>query len=112
MSQSITRIKRKQVRMTGSDLQHPVPAMSRMTLDGETPVNASGQPQDGHVQRGEQIVNPFEIVAVDEYGIDYDKLIDNFGTRRIDQAILDRFEKLTGHKPHHYLRRGLFFSQR
>jgi len=98
--------------MTGSKPQHPVPAMSRMTLDGETPINASEQPQDGHIQTGEQIVNPFEIVAVDEYGIDYDKLIDQFGTRRIDQAILDRFEKLTGHKPHHYLRRGLFFSQR
>ena len=98
--------------MTGLEHQHPVPAMSRMTLDGERPVNASEQTQDGHIQRGEQIVNPFEIVAVDEYGIDYDKLIDKFGTRRIDEAILERFERLTGHKPHHYLRRGLFFSQR
>jgi len=98
--------------MASSEPQHPVPSMSRMTLGGERPVDASELTQDGHIQRGEQIVNPFEIVAVDEYGIDYDKLIDKFGTRRIDQAILERFERLTGHKPHHYLRRGLFFSQR
>lgn len=44
--------------------------------------------------------------------IDYDKLIDQFGTRRIDDALLERFEKLTGQKPHPLIRRGMFFSHR
>lgn len=35
-----------------------------------------------------------------------------WNTSLIDQALLDRFEKVTGHKPHRWLRRGLFFSHR
>lgn len=38
--------------------------------------------------------------------IDYDKLIKDFGCKRIDDALLERFEKVTGHKPHVFLRRG------
>ncbi|KAF8319420.1 tryptophanyl-tRNA synthetase [Clavulina sp. PMI_390] len=44
--------------------------------------------------------------------IDYDKLIEQFGTRKIDDELLKRFEALTGQKPHPLLRRGLFFSHR
>jgi tryptophanyl-tRNA synthetase len=44
--------------------------------------------------------------------IDYDKLITQFGTRKVDAALLERFEKLTGKKPHVFLRRGMFFSHR
>lgn len=33
-------------------------------------------------------------------------------TSKIDHALLERFEKVTGHKPHRWLRRGLFFSHR
>lgn len=47
-----------------------------------------------------------------QLAIDYDKLIDQFGTRRIDPALLERFERLTGHRPHILLRRGMFFSHR
>jgi tryptophanyl-tRNA synthetase len=83
-----------------------------MTLDANTLTNATEEPQTSRSQRAEQIVNPFTIEAADEFGIDYEKLIETFGTRKIDQAILDRFEKLTGQKPHRYLRRGHFFSQR
>lgn len=59
-----------------------------------------------------QIVDPWQVVAASDKGVDYDKLIKKFGSTRIDQKILDRFEKVTGHKPHHMLRRGIFFSQR
>ena len=45
-------------------------------------------------------------------GIDYDKLIRDFGSEKISQELLDRMERLTGRKPHHWLRRGLFFSHR
>ena len=98
--------------MTTSELpQHPVPALSEMTLDDPIDIATIDGPA-ANIQRGEQIVNPWEVVGADEFGIDYDKLIEQFGTRKIDQATLDRFERLTGRKPHRYLRRGHFFSQR
>jgi hypothetical protein len=98
--------------MTSPEPQNPVPALTKMSLDENPIAGAAGTEHQTHIQRGEQIVNPFEIAAADEYGIDYDKLIETFGTRKIDQATLDRFERLTGEKPHRYLRRGHFFSQR
>lgn len=65
----------------------------------------------------EQIITPFDVSGgVDEHGkaiaIDYDKLIVKFGSQRIDKAILDRFERLTGRPPHRLLRRGMVFSHR
>ncbi|KAL0580449.1 tryptophan--tRNA ligase [Marasmius crinis-equi] len=65
----------------------------------------------------EQKVTPWEVQgSVDQDGqqqaIDYDKLIQQFGTRRVDDALLERFEKLTGKRPHIFLRRGMFFSHR
>lgn len=65
----------------------------------------------------DQVVTPWDVqgsVSVDgkQQAIDYDKLIDQFGTRRIDDALLARFEKLTGRRPHVLLRRGMFFSHR
>ncbi|KAI1358780.1 tryptophanyl-tRNA synthetase [Xylaria arbuscula] len=44
--------------------------------------------------------------------IDYKKLVEEFGTKLIDQAVLDRFERITGHKPHRFLRRQIVFSER
>ena len=35
-----------------------------------------------------------------------------FGSLRIDQQLLSRIETLTGKPPHHFLRRGIFFSHR
>jgi tryptophanyl-tRNA synthetase len=68
-------------------------------------------------QPHDQVVTPWDVQgSVTEDGkqaaIDYDKLIDQFGTRRVDPALLERFEKVTGHRPHIFLRRGMFFSHR
>ncbi|CCM05790.1 uncharacterized protein FIBRA_08023 [Fibroporia radiculosa] len=65
----------------------------------------------------DQVVTPWDVqgsVSSDgqQLAIDYDKLIDQFGTRRVDAAVLERFERLTGHKPHVLMRRGMFFSHR
>ncbi|ORY03429.1 tryptophanyl-tRNA synthetase [Basidiobolus meristosporus CBS 931.73] len=64
----------------------------------------------------EQNITPWEVegAVVDgkAQAIDYGKLIEQFGTRPIDEALLSRFEKLTGRKPHIFLRRGIFFSHR
>ncbi|KAL8909071.1 MAG: hypothetical protein Q9207_000405 [Kuettlingeria erythrocarpa] len=65
----------------------------------------------------EQVITPFDVSGgLDEQGkpkaIDYDKLVDTFGSQRIDKSLLERFEKVTGHRPHRMLRRGLVFSHR
>ncbi|EER19325.1 IFP53, putative [Perkinsus marinus ATCC 50983] len=68
--------------------------------------------QDGVLGVSEgQKVTPWEVEGSDE-GIDYDKLIRDFGCSPIDQKLIDRMEKLTGKKAHRFLRRGLFFSHR
>ncbi|NP_001148802.2 Tryptophan--tRNA ligase, cytoplasmic [Zea mays] len=59
----------------------------------------------------EQVVNPWEVSA-GKGGIDYDKLVDQFGCQRIDDALVDRIARLTARPPHCFLRRGLFFAHR
>lgn len=64
----------------------------------------------------EQKITPWEVegAVVDgqSVGIDYDKLITQFGTRRISEETLTRFREVTGHEPHHFMRKGMFFSER
>lgn len=79
------------------------PKMEKLDID----------PQTG----AEQVITPWDVEgAVDENGvqqaIDYDKLIKQFGTKAITDETLARFEAVTGRKPHHFLRKGLFFSER
>ena len=57
-----------------------------------------------------QIVNPWKVEA--EGGVDYLKLVNQFGSSLIDEELLVRFERITGHQPHPWLRRGYFFSHR
>lgn len=63
-----------------------------------------------------QQVTPWEVEGAVVEGksqeIDYDKLIESFGTKKITDELLERFEKVTGHTPHKFLRRGVFFSER
>ncbi|XP_018560936.1 tryptophan--tRNA ligase, cytoplasmic [Anoplophora glabripennis] len=60
----------------------------------------------------EDVVDPWNVVSKSETGVDYNKLIQKFGSSKIDQELIDRFEKVTGKKVHHLLRRGVFFSHR
>lgn len=57
-----------------------------------------------------QVVDPWTVES--EGAIDYDYLVSQFGCHKIDQALLDRMERLTGKKVHRFLRRGIFFSHR
>ena len=52
-------------------------------------------------------VTPWKV----EGNIDYNKLINQFGTERISNSILNRLEKVTG-DIHFMLKRGVFFSHR
>ncbi|KAI1918533.1 tryptophan--tRNA ligase [Ophidiomyces ophidiicola] len=65
----------------------------------------------------EQEINPWGVQAAhDEQGnvlaFDYVAISQKWATKLIDNELLERFERLTGHKPHRWLRRGLFFSHR
>lgn len=64
-----------------------------------------------------QVVTPFDVSGgVDEHGkllpVDYDKLVREFGATPITPTLLERFEKVTGHRPHRFMRRGIVFSHR
>jgi tryptophanyl-tRNA synthetase len=57
-----------------------------------------------------QTITPFEATSTN--GIDYTRLIKDFGTVPISDALLERFQRLTGHAPHPFLARGHVFSHR
>ena len=54
------------------------------------------------------VVTPWTV----EGDVNYDKLIKDFGCQGIDEQLLERIERLTGKRPHRFLRRGIFFSHR
>src|SRR3990167_11472899 len=56
----------------------------------------------------EAIVNPFKV----EGNVEYMRLVQKFGTDLIDDQLIQRFETVTGHRAHHWIRRGIFFSHR
>ncbi|KAL6944677.1 tryptophan--tRNA ligase [Hanseniaspora osmophila] len=69
------------------------------------------------VELKEQNITPWDVEgAVDAKGvqqaIDYDKLISKFGTKAISEETMARFQAVTGHVPHHWMRKGIFFSER
>ncbi|KAK0198790.1 hypothetical protein F5146DRAFT_1020985 [Armillaria mellea] len=100
----------------------PAPAVEKLeSSPGGTslkdPALEGTKSTDVQISSHDQVVTPWDVqgsVSSDgkQQAIDYDKLIVQFGTRKIDEAMLQRFEKLTGKKPHVLLRRGLFFSHR
>lgn len=68
------------------------------------------------ITESEQKITPWEVegAVVDgkALGIDYDRLITQFGTKKITEETLNRFRDVTGHEPHHFMRKGMFFSER
>lgn len=53
-----------------------------------------------------------EVVDGVSVGIDYDKLMSQFGCQPLSAELIERFEKVTGHKAHVLMRRGMFYCQR
>ncbi|KAF3595580.1 hypothetical protein DY000_02020609 [Brassica cretica] len=60
----------------------------------------------------EQVVNPYEVSAKDGGKIDYDKIVEKFGCKRVYQSLIDRVYRLTSRDPHVFLRHGVFFAHR
>ncbi|KAL0227472.1 hypothetical protein RCL1_003616 [Eukaryota sp. TZLM3-RCL] len=57
-----------------------------------------------------QVITPWDVDAVD--GVDYEKLLRDFGCSPISSELIERFRTVTGREPHTWLRRGMFFSHR
>lgn len=91
-----------------------------------TPADEPGQPPNlttlslaekapGHSV--EQKITPFEVSGgVDAAGkllpVDYEKLTKHFGATPVTAELLERFEKVTGKRPHRFMRRGIVLSHR
>ena len=71
-----------------------------------------GEPAGKTEKVEDDIVNPWTVSSSSATGVDYDKLVKRFGSSKIDQALIDRFEKAIGKPVHHLIRRGIFFSHR
>ncbi|KAI0023657.1 tryptophanyl-tRNA synthetase [Xylariomycetidae sp. FL0641] len=93
-----------------------------MASELEAPANEVPPPANPDVSTAaaapaKQSVDPWNVAGeVGEDGkvkaIDYKKLVEDFGTKLIDDALLERFERVTGHKPHRFMRRQIVFSER
>lgn len=77
----------------------------------EQPVDTIKQDESIPPKVKEQVVTAFEVEA-GETGVDYNKLIEQFGCDKISETHLERIEKLSGMKAHRFLRRNIFFSHR
>lgn len=73
--------------------------------------------QETEGTNSKQTVDPYTVTG--EIGADgvakainYLTLIEEFGTKQILDEDLTRFEKVTGKKPHRFMRRGIVFSHR
>ena len=80
--------------------------------DGGVAVGLAGMGIGSDAAEGEQFVDPWEVKGAGDKGIDYDKLIDQFGSQRITDQLVEKFERITGAKAHPWIRRGIFFSHR
>jgi len=92
-------------------------ALDKTSLGVDNPGAGTGKDETAQkVNDVAQKVTPWDVeggyVDGKQVSIDYEKLIKEFGTKHIDSALLERFERVTGRKPHPLLRRGSFFSHR
>lgn len=77
---------------------------------GATEIDSNEVKKDQSAGDDDAVVNPWSVESVG--AINYDRLIVKFGSQAIDSTLLERIERVTGRKPHRFLRRGLFFSHR
>lgn len=90
--------------------QPPAPAAAAEASGGAGHDADTAGATDG-AEKPTQVVNPWEVEAGED-GVDYAKLIRDFGCEAITESLVERVERLTGKKAHRFLRRGLFFSHR
>ncbi|CAI7778302.1 unnamed protein product [Closterium sp. NIES-53] len=94
--------------MTGADPAAAAPAPAEASAASAGGENA--EQQSAGEAGAEQVVTPWEVSSGG--GIDYNKLIEQFGCQRLEPPLVSRMEKLTGVRAHPFLRRGIFFAHR
>lgn len=81
------------------------PEVKNLSLEDNNDVVKDGPAED-------DVVDPWTVTSTSDSGVDYDKLIKRFGCSRIDDALVERLEKVAGKPVHPLIRRGIFFSHR
>jgi tryptophanyl-tRNA synthetase len=71
-------------------------------------------PKEEKVEKKKEglVINPNKFENNTGGDIDYQKIVNMFGCKQVDKALLERFQKLTGQEPHHFLKRDIFFAYR
>jgi tryptophanyl-tRNA synthetase len=84
----------------------------KMSQTDPSKAAAEAEPEQDEAleNKADQVVTPWEVES--SGAINYDRLIEQFGSSRLTEDIVQRMERLTGKKPHRFLRRGMFFSHR
>jgi tryptophanyl-tRNA synthetase len=57
-------------------------------------------------------VTAWKIEAASEKGVDYEKLLVKFGCSPMNDDLKAKIERLTGMRPHRFIRRDIFFCHR
>ena len=68
----------------------------------------TSEQKDNKKEENKMIVTPWDTSGK----IDYNKLVIQFGTTLIDDALLEKFKKITGKDLHPWMKRGIFFTHR
>ncbi|CAG9802683.1 unnamed protein product [Chironomus riparius] len=68
--------------------------------------------KESNTEEKEDIVTPWDVESANETGVDYEKLIKRFGSSRVDDALIEKLEKIIKKPVHHFIKRGIFFSHR
>ena len=94
----------QEARVSQEEVEKKMAAATIVDNDNDDPAGGGG---------GDMVVNAFEVSGK----IDYNRLVDDFGSKLIDPELLARLERLTvgrGTVPylHRFLRRNIFFSHR
>ena len=71
--------------------------------------NANGSTEE---EKKEQKVTPWIATTGSEATFDYQRLIKQFGTTAVDNTLIEKYERITGKRAHHLIRRNVFFSHR
>jgi tryptophanyl-tRNA synthetase len=83
------------------------------TTDSTVPASQVEVPEEEKkATQDEDVVTAFGIQASTDKGIDYEKLLVRFGCTAVTEELKAKVERLTGAKPHRFIRRDIFFCHR
>lgn len=98
--------------------QQTVSCQTQPQLEMVDPIAVETAPVPPPNPAGKQVIDPWNVqgeVGADGVvkAINYLSLVEEFGTKLLSaDGVLERFERVTGHKPHRFMRRGIVFSHR